>query len=332
MDNIAHTLAGVAMAEAGLRRRTGLATATLAIGANLPDVDALIYLVGSGTDALAFRRGWTHGILAMIVLPLALAGMMLAWDRFVRQRRQGNHEPVNSRWLLAVAAIGIWSHPLLDLLNTYGVRLLMPFSGRWFYGDTLFIIDPWLWGSLAIGIVLSRMRRRGQRAPAPGEPVVAARAAGSGAPARWAIGLLVLYIMVMAASSRFARGIVERQASTGPAQRTMVAPAPVNPLSRVVVRDLGSEYESGRFRWAPAPGYDAGERTPVGRDATGVEAAERSADVAAYLTWSRFPRFTTVPGRDSMLVRITDMRYPGQSWAAVEVVVPAPRQGSTNDP
>ena len=31
--------------------------------------------------------------------------------------------------------------PLLDWLNTYGVRFLMPFDGTWFYGDALFIID-----------------------------------------------------------------------------------------------------------------------------------------------------------------------------------------------
>ena len=41
------------------------------------------------------------------------------------------------------------THPVLDWLNNYGIRLLMPFSPRWFYGDAVFIIDPWLW--LALG-------------------------------------------------------------------------------------------------------------------------------------------------------------------------------------
>ena len=309
MDNIAHTLAGVALAEAGLRRRTGLATVTLAVGANLPDVDALIYAVGSGVDALAFRRGWTHGILAMLLLPLLLAGIMLAWDRIVRQRRARPGDPVDPRWLLALAAIGIWSHPLLDLLNTYGVRLLMPFSGRWFYGDTLFIVDPWLWAALAIGIVMSRVRRRrGARAPE--------------APTRVAIAALVAYITVMAVSSRAGRAIVNRQASGAGSGSTMVAPVPVTPLRRAVVRDLGSTYETGTLAWVPRPRYSAGDRVPSGRTAPGVDAARDTEDVAAFLSWSRFPLFTTVPGRDSTLVRITDMRYPSQPWASVEVVVP----------
>jgi inner membrane protein len=37
------------------------------------------------------------------------------------------------------------SHPLLDWTNSYGVRPLLPWDGRWFYGDLLFIVDPWVW-------------------------------------------------------------------------------------------------------------------------------------------------------------------------------------------
>ena len=330
MDNIAHTLAGVAMAEAGLRRRTGLATATLAIGANLPDVDALIYAVGSGVDALAFRRGWTHGLLAMVLLPFALAGVMLAWDRLVRRRRRPDAEPVDMRWLLVLAAVGIWSHPVLDLLNTYGVRLLMPFSGRWFYGDTLFIVDPWLWGSLGLGIAFSRLLRRREQGAAT-EGLKDHRHDHATGPARISIAILVAYVVVMAVSAQIARGMVERQA-TVPSTRVMVAPTPVNPIARAVVRDLDSLYEVGRFRWSRSPRYTPAEQVASGRDSPAVAEAARTSDGAAYLSWSRFPRFTTVPGRDSTLVRITDLRYPGMDWASVEVIVASPDRAPRSPP
>jgi hypothetical protein len=45
MDPLAHTLFGASMAEAGLKRKTALATATLIIGANIPDVDAVAMLI-----------------------------------------------------------------------------------------------------------------------------------------------------------------------------------------------------------------------------------------------------------------------------------------------
>jgi inner membrane protein len=66
MDPLAHTLFGATMAEAGLKRKTALATATLIIGANIPDVDAVAMFVSSDY-ALQVRRGWTHGILALMV-------------------------------------------------------------------------------------------------------------------------------------------------------------------------------------------------------------------------------------------------------------------------
>ncbi|HEX9148644.1 MAG TPA: metal-dependent hydrolase, partial [Thermoanaerobaculia bacterium] len=169
MDNLCHTLVGAALGEAGLARRKPLATATLLIGANLPDVDAFTYAFSDGPTSLAFRRGWTHGVLAMAVLPVLLAAAMVAFDQLVRRRRRKEKIPARFRALLVPAFASVLSHPLLDFLNTYGVRFLYPFSKRWFYGDTLFIVDPWVWIALAVGIASSRVfrRRRPAQAEAP---------------------------------------------------------------------------------------------------------------------------------------------------------------------
>ena len=318
MDNLAHTLTGLAIAEAGLRRKTALGATTLAIAANLPDIDALIYLVGDGIDALAFRRGWTHGILAMVALPLLLAAMMQGVSRLRRARPD---MPATSwRWLIALSAVGVWSHPLLDLLNTYGVRLLMPFSNRWFYGDTLFIIDLWLWLALIVGVLLSR-RRALRLTPNPGRPAQAA------------MSLLAVYIISMAVSSRMGRAMVERQVDGEQAGRVMVSPMPVTPFRRMVVRDLGDRYETGELTLVGAARYRRMGETPSGRDGELAAAAAQTADGAAFLSWSRFPRFAPEPGGDGQLVRISDMRYAdvrGRGWASVVVRLPARSLGLTN--
>lgn len=159
MDPLCHTLAGAALAESPVAfrggRRLPLATATLLIGSNLPDVDVLSYVHGPDY-ALSFRRGWTHGVLAMALLPLLLAAAVLAWDRWVRRRRRPELPPAGPRAVLGLAYLSVLSHPLLDWLNTYGVRLLAPFDWSWFYGDTLFIVDPWLWLTLGGGVLLAR--------------------------------------------------------------------------------------------------------------------------------------------------------------------------------
>ncbi|MEO1370347.1 MAG: metal-dependent hydrolase, partial [Acidobacteriota bacterium] len=132
MDPLTHTFLGGALAESGLKRRSALATATLMLGANWPDVDVISYAWGSDA-ALGFRRGWTHGVLAMAVWPFVLTLLMLVVDGWLRRRRRDPGPPVDHRQLLLLSALAVWSHPLLDWLNTYGVRVLMPFSGEWFY-------------------------------------------------------------------------------------------------------------------------------------------------------------------------------------------------------
>ena len=70
MDNLCHTLVGAAIGEAGLRTRTRFGAAALMISANIPDLDVLSFL--TDTSPVAFRRGWTHGILAQIALPVLM--------------------------------------------------------------------------------------------------------------------------------------------------------------------------------------------------------------------------------------------------------------------
>ena len=142
MDNVCHTLAGAVLGDAGLKRQTALGMATLMIASNLPDIDVLVF--ATDTLPMSFRRGWTHGVLAMAVLPAALAAgcsSIAACDR----SRAPRHERANLQGLVLLAYLGTWLHVFMDFLNSYGVRLLMPFSERWFYGDALYIVDPILY-------------------------------------------------------------------------------------------------------------------------------------------------------------------------------------------
>ena len=308
MDNLTHTLVGLALAEAGLKRTTRLAVPTLLIAANLPDVDGLVYFFGSSTDGLGFRRGWTHGILAMALLPPLLLLAMLGWHRL-----RGRPPGLRPDRLLLVAALGIWSHPLLDLLNTYGVRLLMPFSRRWFYGDALFIVDPWVWLALLLGIGLSRRRQR-------------AAAAGAGRPAQVALAAVAGYALLMAfGSAAAARRIAP--GSPAPGQRTLASPVFADPLRRNVVRELDGSYERGELRLLPWR-YSVDDRAPSGRETPAALAAARVPAGAVFLGWARFPVFRSVTTDGGLDVTITDARYEGRgtrSWASVTVRVPVDR-------
>ena len=157
MDNLTHSLVGALIGQAGLKRKTGLAMPALIIGANLPDVDAACTVYG--IESLAMRRGVTHGPIAWVLLPLVLSGLLWVFDRWQARRgkRLEGRLPVHFGWLYALAFIACLTHPALDWLNSYGIRLLEPFSHRWFYGDALFIIDVWLW--LGLGFATWRSLR-----------------------------------------------------------------------------------------------------------------------------------------------------------------------------
>src|SRR4030095_7731759 len=160
MDNVCHSLVGAALAECGLRRRTRYATAALVVGANLPDIDvAAVYT----HYALGFRRGITHGIPAVIVLPFVLTAVLIAWSRvFPREPRAGtdpSSPETHPAELLKLAALAVLTHPVLDWMNVYGMRWLMPFNRTWFYGDSLFIVDPWLLLMLGAAWLVGRRAR-----------------------------------------------------------------------------------------------------------------------------------------------------------------------------
>ncbi|MEO0062883.1 MAG: hypothetical protein RLZZ08_1443, partial [Pseudomonadota bacterium] len=89
MDNLTHSLIGALIGQAGLKRRTGLAMPALIIGANIPDIDATCTLYG--IESLAMRRGLTHGPIALVALPLLLAGALYGFDRW--QDRRGKRPP-----------------------------------------------------------------------------------------------------------------------------------------------------------------------------------------------------------------------------------------------
>ncbi len=162
MDNLTHSLVGAVLGQMGLKTKTGLAMPTLILAANLPDIDAACVIYGRA--ALSMRRGLTHGPIALLVLPVLLCALMLGFDRWQARRgtRPPGRLPIDKGWLLVLAYIGCLSHPALDWLNNYGVRLLAPFRHRWYYGDTLFIIDVWIW--LALGLTVWLSLRREKRA------------------------------------------------------------------------------------------------------------------------------------------------------------------------
>ena len=288
MDNVCHTLVGAALGEAGLKQRTRFGSATLMIAANLPDIDVMVF--ATSTPSVAFRRGWTHGILAQALLPIVLT--TLIWLS-ARGKPDRDDPPLHLGWVLALSYTGVYSHVLLDLLNNYGVRLLAPLDWRWFYGDAVFILDPWLWLTLGIGVWLARRR-------------------SSVAPARKALIVALLYIGVMVVSARLARNIVIdawRSEHGRPIERLMVGPQPITPLQRGIIVDAGDHYESGTLTLLPTRVTFDPAAVPKNDHRPEVAIARQAPNIRAFLVWSRFPFWTLESAPGGTMVTVADMRF-----------------------
>ncbi|MEH6661999.1 MAG: metal-dependent hydrolase [Parasphingorhabdus sp.] len=301
MDNLTHSLAGAVLGQMGLKKKTGLGMATLIIAANIPDIDAVTTLLG-GVQHLALRRGITHGPIAMLVLPLLLTGIMIWFDRWQTKRgkRPADRLPIHKGWLLALAYIGCLSHPALDWLNSYGIRLLEPFSSQWFYGDSIFIIDLWIWVALIAGLWVSRRREK--------------KGTGNWQRPAWiSFAAVCAYI--------FANGVITGKAEAetksllasnaaqteamGEDNMVVANPVPLQFWKREMLWRNEFAYGSGAYDLFDGLVLNEKRAMPESSRALLPVLATASDDAAAFLFWSRMP----VIERDGSNMTVRDQRF-----------------------
>ncbi len=160
MDNITHSLFGVTLARTPLGRAGRGTTAALLLASNAPDVD-VVAAAGGVAKYLEWHRGLTHGPFGMIGLAVASAGLVVVGRRLNPKWRHADDAPFSM--LVAVSMIGVLFHVLMDLPTSYGIRLLSPFSWRWFSVDWMPIVDVYLLIVLASGLWFGRATQEAKR-------------------------------------------------------------------------------------------------------------------------------------------------------------------------
>lgn len=288
LDNLTHSLVGAVLGRMGLKRLSPRAMPALIISANLPDIDSWIAPV-LRLSPRTFHRGFTHGIGGLVLMPLVAAAIILVFDKL----RPGKEGPVRLGGLLLACFIGVLSHPLLDLMNTYGVRLLEPLSHRWFYGDTLFIVDPWIWIALIVGLELSwRAERLGRNWARPAAAAFTLMLAYIGLNA-------LISTRAVAATRRLVEGI-------GQPRMIVAGEVPLIFWRREVM--WRTDKLAGTAQFQPFSGARLDSRIlPLNLDDGRLaNAARADRDVCNFLFWSRMPLVIDLDGR----AYLSDQRFP----------------------
>ncbi len=141
------------MGRAGLNRKTALATLTLTLAAEAPDLDVLGRF-GGPAFGFAHHRGFTHSFLGTPLDAVVVTGFVyLVW--LLRKRK--THDPnLPPRWglLFFYSCLAGLSHLLLDFTNNYGVRPFWPFQEKWYSWDIVFIFEPVMFVLLLLGLIV----------------------------------------------------------------------------------------------------------------------------------------------------------------------------------
>ncbi len=299
------------MGRAGLNRKTALATLTLTLAAEAPDLDVFGSLRGSAFG-FAHHRGFTHSFVGVPLDALVVVGFVyLLWRIRGRKIKDPTLPP---RWglLFLYACLAGLSHILLDFTNNYGVRPFWPFSEKWYSWDIVFIVEPVILGFLVLGLVVPALasmidkeigvRQRGPRGR------VAATLALIGIILLWGLRDYEHRRAVNALEARSYNGVDPLHASAYPKwidpfhwygvveTPAFFAMAPVNSLAPEVDPEGNME-----IRYKP-------EETPV------TLAAKNSYVGRVFLDWAQYPITETEalqPPQQGFIVLFQDLRYAG---------------------
>jgi inner membrane protein len=316
LEPVTHFLTGACLARAGFNRKTALATATMTLAAEAPDIDIL----GNFKDPVfgfAHHRGFTHSFVGLLLVQALVVLLIYAiWRLRGRKLKDPNRPP---RWglLFVFAYVAGLTHILLDFTNNYGVRPFWPFWEKWYSWDIVFIIEPLLLILLVGGLVVPGLfslindeigvRRQGP----PGR--LAATVA--------LIGVLLVWGVRDYEHRRAVHALDARLYDGDDPVKVSAYPYWLNPFRWYGVVETQSFFATMQVD-SSIPDVDPEahmqvrqkpEETPV------TLAAKSSALGRVYLDWSKYPIVEAEQTESGYIVRFHDLRfgYPGQTRRAV---------------
>jgi inner membrane protein len=345
MENLTHTLVGATLYRSWFERYVPGTLPLWLIGANLPDIDIVSRFWGRAAN-LEHHRGLSHSLLGVLFFSLALATIWWFW-----QRRSGRQ--LEWQRLFIASLVALSTHPLLDALNNYGVRPLLPFDNSWFYGDLVFIVDPWFWLILGGGLFLQSGSELNEKllycllglvtsalilfvdlvsVPAKvlwlvglavlvacrlklSEPISPGRACQ--AALFILLGYLVLLYGLQRASLADAERYLRAQAPE-PISKFSVSPSLSNPLRWEVLAESPHFFDYGAVRVGRPPAMPL-VSVPVSRDHPAVLKALATQEGKAMARFSRYLLADVEPAPGGRLVILRDGRFSRYSYTGFSV-------------
>ena len=287
MDTLTQAALGAAVGGAVLGRRLGRKAVLIgaALG-TLPDLDVFIDY-GDAVLDVTEHRGFSHSLFVLSALGTLLA---LLAKRFAPAR-----DIAFGHWW-AYFVLCLVTHPLLDVLTTYGTQIWWPLDVRPSAWPVVFIIDPLYTLPLLVGIGFAMVTGNGLRGPA------------------WGLTLSCAYLIF----AMLAKGVVEHRLEPVLTEHgiedapRLVQPTPFNILLwRVTVIEDHQHYETliGLLDGDAAPVIETFHRGAE------LEPMALSLEKGQRLAWFAGPflRYETqeLAGRETLVATDVRLGFPG---------------------
>ena len=303
MEPVTHALTSIALGRAGLNKVTRMASPILLVSGLAADAD-WITRFGGARAWLHGHRTATHSLLGTAVLVAAVAsGFWLAGKKYPKFA-------VGIIPALLISAIGAGVHLLLDLMNGSGVKLLWPFSAKWYSWDIVDSVDAWIIFFLLAGLLLPELfrlvldeigskpkKRGGQRGAIVG------------------LALVTLFIAGRAVAHQRAIALLDSREYRGQAPLSLAAfPRRSTPLSWAGVVETDNTIVNVNVPLGPTSAFDPDladvhfkpEESPA------LKNAVNSITALDFLKYARFPLASVEPDGDGYQVRLRDMRFAAE--------------------
>jgi inner membrane protein len=325
MEPITQVLASVALARCGFRRVTPLALPIIVTAGLAPDLD-WISVFGGARVFLEAHRTAADSLVGIVVLAAVIAAAFIPIGRragmIARKNRAETSLPAGRQataptdhttkplrfvpaFIAALAGGGL--HLLLDLTNSYGVKLLWPFSARWFAWDLTASLDPWILFLLLAGLLmpaLFRMITEEIGAKSKRTAVDRGAVAALALVAVFCSGRFVLHQRAVAL-------LAAREYHGEAANAAGAFPQSSSPLAWSGVVDTDDTMNEVEVSFAPGAMFDPeSARVLYKAEASpALDAAQRSDVGMAFLRFARFPLARVQPSGDGYRIVLRDLRF-----------------------
>ncbi|MGO9639993.1 MAG: metal-dependent hydrolase [Candidatus Acidiferrales bacterium] len=299
MEPITHAIASVALSRCGFSKTTRLALPMIVTASLAAELDWLSVFAGPRVFLAAHRTAADSLLGAVVIAAIVAAVFIRVGKRFSR--------PIRFLPAFLACLAGASLHLLLDLTNSYGVKLLWPLSGKWFALDLASPFDPWIVLILLAGLLLPALFRLITE-----EIGAKAKRRTFDRGAAVALALVGIYFAGRFVLQERATAQLESRLYRGEAPIQVAAfPQSMSPLFWTGVVETDDTLDELEISLSPGGNFDPESARifykPEPSEA--LEMARRTDTAIAFLEFARFPLARVERDADGYLVVMRDLRF-----------------------